>query len=64
LVRTAARARLIGGEDGTAIIEAAVIVLVLMILILGVFAFSWLFYRKRPTSPAVTAAAVREKFAQ
>jgi Flp pilus assembly protein TadG len=56
LVRTAARARLIGGEDGTAIIEAAVIVLVLMILILGVFAFSWLFYQQQPIESALRDA--------
>ena len=42
--------------EGSALIEGAIIVPFLLVLVLGVFEFSWLFYQQHLISTGITTA--------
>ena len=49
--------RMVRSEDGTALIEGAIVVPVLCVLLFGVFEFSWFFYQQHIISTGLRDAA-------
>lgn len=50
-------ARLWGGNEGSALVEGAVLMPLLLVLMFGIYEFSWLFYHQHVMSDGVRSAA-------